>query len=76
LPPLERITVSGVIFGLVNGDHPGGVGIDTVRSVSELGATCFPVTPMLSRYCDRGTGFSVAVVVVAAVVELFAKIDW
>jgi len=75
LPPLEMITVSGVIFGLVNGDQPGGVGIDTVRSVREPGATCCPVTPMLSRYWDRGTGFSVVLVVVV-VVELFAKIDW
>jgi hypothetical protein len=30
---------------------------------------------MLSRYCDRGTGFPV-VVVVALVVELLDKIDW
>jgi hypothetical protein len=70
------ISVSGAIFGLVNGDQPGGVGIDTARSVREPGATCFPVTPMFSRYCDKGTGFAVAVVVVLVVVELFAKIDW
>ena len=73
LLPLEIITVSGVMFGLVNGDQPGGVGIDTVRSVRRLGATCCPLTPMLSRYCDNGTGFSVVVVVV--VVELVVKID-
>jgi hypothetical protein len=67
------INVSGVIFGLVNGDQPGGVGIDTVKSVRVLGATCCPVTPMLSRYCDKGTGFAVVVVVV--VVELAPKTD-
>ena len=71
---MEIITVSGVIFGLVNGDQPGGVGIDTVRSVRVLGATCCPVTPMLSRYCDKGMGFTTVVVVV--VVEFVAKIDW
>jgi hypothetical protein len=34
------------------------------------------MTPMFSRYCDSGTGLSVVVVVVAAAVELFDKIDW
>jgi hypothetical protein len=67
------ITVCGVMFGLVNGDQPGGVGIDTVKSVRVLGATCCPVTPMLSRYCDKGTGFTAVVVVVA--VELVPKTD-
>jgi hypothetical protein len=71
---LEIITVSGLIFGLVNGDQPGGVGIDTLRSVRVLGATCCPVTPMLSRYCDKGTGFTTVAVVV--VVEFVPKIDW
>ena len=51
--------------GSVNGVQPGGVGIDTLRSVRELGATCLPLTPMLFRYCDRGTGLSTVVVVVA-----------
>jgi hypothetical protein len=69
------ITVSGAIFGLLNGDQPGGVGIDTVRSVRDFGATCCPLTPMLSRYRDRGTGLWVVVVVVLAV-ELFDRIDW
>jgi hypothetical protein len=70
---MEMITVSGAMFGLVNGDQPGGVGIDTVKSVRVLGATCCPVTPMLSRYCDSGTGFLTVVVVV--VVELVPKTD-
>src|SRR6201993_915593 len=73
LPPLEMIRVSRAILGLLNGDQPGGVGIDTVRSVRVLGATCCPVTPMLSRYCDRGTGLAIFVVVV--VVELVPKTD-
>ena len=60
--------------GLVNGAQPGGVGIDTVRSGTDPGATGCPVTPMLCRYCDRGTGFAVGVVV--AVVDVFDKIDW
>ena len=50
------------MFGLLNGDQPGGVGIDTFRSGSDPGATCWPLTPMFCRYCDRGTGFSVGVV--------------
>jgi hypothetical protein len=70
---MEMITVSGAMFGLLKGDQPGGVGIDTVRSVRAPGATCCPVTPMLSRYCDRGAGFFVVVVVV--VVELVPKTD-
>ena len=68
------ISVCGLMFGLVNGDQPGGVGIDTVRSGSDPGATGSPVTPMLCRYCDRGTGFSAGLVVVA--VEVVDKIDW
>src|ERR1700757_2765638 len=74
LPPLEMITVSLAMFGLLNGDQPGGVGIDTVRSGRDPGATCWPVTPMPSRYCDRGTGFPVVVVVVV-VVDFVDKID-
>ena len=60
-------------FGLVYGAQPGGVGIDTVRSVRVFGATCSPVTPMLSRYFANGTGFAVVVVALVAVV---VKIDW
>lgn len=63
------------MFGLLNGAQPGGVGIDTVRSGSDAGATCCPVTPMLCRYCDSGTGFAVALVVVV-VVGVFDRIDW
>ena len=71
---MEIITVSGVtFFGSLNGDQPGGVGIDTVRSVSVPGATCCPVTPMLSRYFDNGTGLLVVVVVV--VVDVVPKTD-
>jgi hypothetical protein len=66
--------VFGEIFGLVYGDQPGGVGIDTVRSGRALGSTWSPVTPMLSRYFENGTGFPVVVVVVA--VALVVQIDW
>ncbi|BBX72309.1 hypothetical protein MSHI_02150 [Mycobacterium shinjukuense] len=72
---MEISTVSGVIFGPLYGDQPGGVGIDTVRSVRLLGATCCPLTPMLSRYCGRGTGRSV-VVGLALAFPLVVQIDW
>ena len=63
------------MFGLLNGDQPGGVGIDTFRSVRGPGATCCPVTPMLSRYFDKGTGLSSSWWWWWSV-ELVAKIDW
>jgi hypothetical protein len=56
--------VPGERFGLTYGAQPGGVGKETVRSVSLSGATGAPVTPMFSRYVARGTGTSVLVVVV------------
>jgi hypothetical protein len=52
--------------------QPDGIGIDTVKSVSLSGATGSPVTPLLSRYCENGTGASVDVVVVFGEVQ----IDW
>jgi hypothetical protein len=67
------ISVCGVMLGLVNGAQPGGVGIETVRPGMSAGATGCPVTPMLCRYCDRGTGFAVGVVV--EVVGVVDKID-
>ncbi len=73
--PLAIISVFGVMFGFFIGAQPGGVGIDTVRSVRLLGATGSPVTPTLSRYFHSGTGTSV-VVETALVVGLVDKIDW
>ncbi|BCO82865.1 hypothetical protein MINTM019_11690 [Mycobacterium paraintracellulare] len=67
------IKVCGVMLGLVNGAQPCGVGIEIVRPGTDSGATGWPVTPMLCRYCDRGTGFAVGVVV--EVVGVFDKID-
>ena len=72
LPPLAIVSVVGGIFGFSTFSQPGGIGIDTVKSVSLSGATGSPVTPLLSRYCENGTGASVDVVVVVAEVQ----IDW
>jgi hypothetical protein len=47
------------MFGRLIRCQPGGIGIDTVRSGSESGWTGEPDTPLLSRYCENGTGFSV-----------------
>jgi hypothetical protein len=58
------------MFGLSTFAQPGGVGIDTVRSVSLSGATASPDTPLSFRYWANGTGVSVAVGVVAEVVQI------
>jgi hypothetical protein len=72
LPPLSIVSVVGGRFGFWTFSQPGGIGIDTVMSVSLSGATASPVTPLLSRYCANGTGGSDAVVVVLPDVQ----IDW
>ena len=62
--------VVGGMFGRLIRFQPGGVGIDTVRSVSVSGSTGEPDTPLLSRYCENGIGFSVgAALVVVGVVD-------
>ena len=73
LSPLAIISVVGGMSGLSTFCQPGGVGIDTVRSVSLSGATGSPDTPLFSRYCENGTGVSVGVGVVVVVV---VQIDW
>jgi hypothetical protein len=62
--------------GLSTFSQPGGVGIDTVRSVSVSGATCSPDTPRLSRYCEKGTAGSIDVDVGVVVVVVVVQIDW
>ena len=71
--PLAIISVVGGMSGLSTRCQPGGVGIDTVRSVNLSGATGSPDTPLLCRYCENGTGVPVGVGVVDVVV---VQIDW
>jgi hypothetical protein len=61
------------MFGLSAFCQPGGVGIDTVRSVNVSGATGAPDTPALLKYCENGTGAPLGAAVVVVVV---AQIDW
>jgi hypothetical protein len=65
--------INSVVFGMFGRlirCQPGGVGIDTVRSVNVPGSTGEPVTPLLSRYCENGIGRSVgAALVVVGVVD-------
>ena len=68
--------VPGARLGLEYGAQPGGVGNETVRSVSLSGATGAPVTPRSSRYADRGTGASVLVGVVVVAVADVDQIEW
>jgi hypothetical protein len=70
---LAIASVVGGMFGLPAFCQPGGVGIDTVKSVILSGATGCPDTPLLSRYCENGTGAPVGVAVVDVVV---LQIDW
>ena len=48
--------VPGANLGLLYPSQPFGLGMVTVRSVSLSGATGWPTTPALSRYCEIGTG--------------------
>lgn len=74
---MEITTALGAVFASGSrGPQAGGVGIETVRSVSSPGETGMPVTPSLSRYFDSGTIGVVGAAETLLVVELVVQIDW